>query len=197
MLMFTFNHFQFIPNCQSNGIWIISSFYCCIRLVSHLLYLYRFYHSNATRTWSVCNVMYHIVFRYFKHRFMYTNNISLIQILFKVKMCFFFLSVYIDYVTFVRLRQFFAKLINILFRFYFAEKGRFCSLYRYKTCYQGAKGNYFYFNQLLRDHKSWSLKRTGSIVSCLFLDGHVIELYLPIARTSNGYQQIFHVGKII
>ena len=42
----------------------ISSFYCCIRLVSHLHYLYRFYHSRAPRTWSVCNEMYHNVFRY-------------------------------------------------------------------------------------------------------------------------------------
>ena len=33
----------------------ISSFYCFIRPVSHLRYLYRFYHSRATRTWSVCN----------------------------------------------------------------------------------------------------------------------------------------------
>ena len=33
-------------------------------LLSHLRYLYRFYHSRATRTWSVCNEMYHNVFRY-------------------------------------------------------------------------------------------------------------------------------------
>ena len=33
-------------------------------MLSHLRYLYRFYHSRATRTWSVCNEMYHNVFRY-------------------------------------------------------------------------------------------------------------------------------------
>ena len=33
-------------------------------MLSHLRYLYRFYHSGATRTWSVCNEMYHNVFRY-------------------------------------------------------------------------------------------------------------------------------------
>ena len=40
------------------------SFYCCIRRVSHLHYLYRFYHERTTHTWSVCNEMYHNVFRY-------------------------------------------------------------------------------------------------------------------------------------
>ena len=33
-------------------------------MLSHLRYLYRFYHSRATRTWSVCDEMYHNVFRY-------------------------------------------------------------------------------------------------------------------------------------
>ena len=33
-------------------------------MLSHLRYLYRFYHSRATRTWYVCNEMYHNVFRY-------------------------------------------------------------------------------------------------------------------------------------
>ena len=33
-------------------------------LLSHLRYLYRFYHSRATRAWSFCNEMYHNVFRY-------------------------------------------------------------------------------------------------------------------------------------
>ena len=42
----------------------ISFFYCCIWLVSHLRYFYRFYHSRATRTLSVCNEMHHFVFRY-------------------------------------------------------------------------------------------------------------------------------------
>ena len=33
-------------------------------LLSHLRYLYRFYHSRAPRAWSFCNEMYHNVFRY-------------------------------------------------------------------------------------------------------------------------------------
>ena len=33
-------------------------------MLSQLRYLYRFYHSPATRKWSVCNEMYHNVFRY-------------------------------------------------------------------------------------------------------------------------------------
>ena len=33
-------------------------------LLSHLRYLYRFYHSRAARAWSFCNEMYHILFRY-------------------------------------------------------------------------------------------------------------------------------------
>ena len=86
-----FNLYQIVKNY---GIWKISSFYCFIRLVSPLRYLYRFYHSRATRTWSVYNGMYHNLFRYFKRRFIYTNNISLLQILFKVNMRFFCLSVY-------------------------------------------------------------------------------------------------------
>ena len=79
----------------------ISSFYCFIRLVSHLRYLYRFYLSRATRTKSVCNEMYHNVFRYeyltFQTQFhLHTQKkTSLIQILFKVNMRFFFLSIYI------------------------------------------------------------------------------------------------------
>ena len=56
-----FNSYQIVKNY---GIWKISSFYCCIRMLSHLRYLYRFYHSHATRTWSVCNEMYHNLFRY-------------------------------------------------------------------------------------------------------------------------------------
>ena len=32
-------------------------------LLSHLRYLYRFYHSRAARTWSFCNEMYHNVLR--------------------------------------------------------------------------------------------------------------------------------------
>ena len=60
--MFTFSNFQFIPNCQK--LWHFSPFYCCIRLASHMRYLYRFYHSRATRKWSVCNEMYHNVSRY-------------------------------------------------------------------------------------------------------------------------------------
>ena len=36
----------------------IVAYGCC------LTYLYRFYHSRATRTWSVYNKMYHNVFRY-------------------------------------------------------------------------------------------------------------------------------------
>ena len=60
--LFTFNYlYQIVKN---NGIWKIRSFYCCIRRVFHLRYLYHFYHSRATRTWSVCNEMYHNVFRY-------------------------------------------------------------------------------------------------------------------------------------
>ena len=55
------NLYQIVKNY---GIQNINSFYCCIRLVSHLCYLHRFYHSRATRTWSVCNEMYHNVFRY-------------------------------------------------------------------------------------------------------------------------------------
>ena len=42
----------------------LSSFYCCIRRSFHSRYFYRFYHSRATRTWFVCNEMYHDVFRY-------------------------------------------------------------------------------------------------------------------------------------
>ena len=42
----------------------ISSFYCCIQRSFHSRYIYRFYHSRATRTWSVCNEMNHDVFRY-------------------------------------------------------------------------------------------------------------------------------------
>ena len=49
---------------KKHGIWKFSSFYCCIRLVSHLRSLCRFYHSRAIRTWSVCNELYHNVFRY-------------------------------------------------------------------------------------------------------------------------------------
>ena len=56
-----FNLYQIVKNY---GIWKISSFYCCIRRSFHLRYLYRFYHSRATRTWSVCNEIYHNVFRY-------------------------------------------------------------------------------------------------------------------------------------
>ena len=33
-------------------------------LLSHLRYLYRFYHSHAARTWSFCSEMYDNVFRY-------------------------------------------------------------------------------------------------------------------------------------
>ena len=33
-------------------------------LLSHLRYLYRFYHSRAARAWSFCNEMYHNVFWY-------------------------------------------------------------------------------------------------------------------------------------
>ena len=33
-------------------------------LLSHLRYLYRFYHSCAARAWSFCNEMYHNVLRY-------------------------------------------------------------------------------------------------------------------------------------
>ena len=33
-------------------------------LLSHLRYLYCFYHSRAARAWSFCNEMYHSVFRY-------------------------------------------------------------------------------------------------------------------------------------
>ena len=56
-----FNLYQIVKNY---GIWKISSFYCCIRRSFHLHYLYRFYHSRATRTWSVCNEMYHNMFKY-------------------------------------------------------------------------------------------------------------------------------------
>ena len=38
--------------------------YCCVRLVSHLRYPCRVNHSRTTRTWSVCNEIYHNVFRY-------------------------------------------------------------------------------------------------------------------------------------
>ena len=62
--MFTFSKFQFIPNYLKLGYWKISSFYCWIRLVSHSCYLYRFYHQRPTHTWSVCNEIYHNVFRY-------------------------------------------------------------------------------------------------------------------------------------
>ena len=81
------------------GIWKISSFYYCIRLVSHLRNLYGFYHSRPTRTWSICNEMYHNVFRYAYLTFQtdsFTQTIYLwYKILFKVNMRFFFLSVYI------------------------------------------------------------------------------------------------------
>ena len=56
--------FNWYQNCQKYGIWKISSFYCCVQLVSQLRYLYRFYHLHATRLWSDCNEMYHNVFRY-------------------------------------------------------------------------------------------------------------------------------------
>ena len=56
-----FNIYHIVKN---DSIWKISSFYCYIRLVSHLRYLYSFYHSRATRAWSVCNEMYQNVFRY-------------------------------------------------------------------------------------------------------------------------------------
>ena len=64
MMMFTFSNFQFIPNCPNKGIWKTSSFFCCIRRVPHLHYLYRFYHKHTIHTWSVCNEMYHNVLRY-------------------------------------------------------------------------------------------------------------------------------------
>ena len=79
-----FNLYHIVKNY---GIWKISYFYCCIRLVSHLRYLYHFYHSRATRRWSVCNEIYHNVFRYVyvtfqtqihlhKHYIFDTNNIK-------------------------------------------------------------------------------------------------------------------------
>ena len=62
--MFTLSNFHLIPIVKNYGIRQISSFYCCLRLVSHLRNLCRFYLSRATRTLSVCNEMYHNVFIY-------------------------------------------------------------------------------------------------------------------------------------
>ena len=68
-------------------------------MLSHLRYLYRFYHSRATRTRSVCNEMFHNVFRYEyltcqTQIHLHKQYIYMIQILLKVNMRFFFLSVY-------------------------------------------------------------------------------------------------------
>ena len=41
-------------------------------LLSHLRYLYRFYHSRAARAWSFCNEMYHNVLKLYC-RYLYTR----------------------------------------------------------------------------------------------------------------------------
>ena len=65
--MFTFSNFQFSIYTKLSKTRAFENFvffYCCIRLLSHLHYLYRFHHSRATHTWSVCNEMYPNVYRY-------------------------------------------------------------------------------------------------------------------------------------
>ena len=93
--MFTFSNFQVVPNCQKLG-HLKKSVHSIVAYGLHLTCLTSIAFTIYAR--HNCNKMYHNMFRYeyltFKHRLIYTNNTSSIQITFKVNMRFFFLSVY-------------------------------------------------------------------------------------------------------
>ena len=102
--MLTFSNFQCMPNCQKlwhlkNGLFAMK----CIIMCSDM------------NIW------------HFKHRFIYTNNISLIQIWFKVNMRFFFLSVYIPAMFIASL-----YLIRIRRAYFHAESSL---IHGYSYCY--------------------------------------------------------------
>ena len=67
----------------------------CVTFVTSIAFNNHARHADGLFAMKCITMSSDMKIEHFKHRFMYTNNISLIQILFKVNMRFFFLSVYI------------------------------------------------------------------------------------------------------
>ena len=97
--MFKFSNFQFIPNCHK--LWHLKKkfflllhtacYLTCVTSIALTIHVRHTHSLFAMKCITMCSDMNNL---HFKHRFIYTNNISLIQILFKVNMRYFFLSVY-------------------------------------------------------------------------------------------------------
>ena len=110
MLMFTFSKFQFIRNCPKwhlkNQFFLLLHTACIsLALPLSLLPFTRDTHIVCLQ-WNISQCVQIWIFKHFKHIIICTNNISLIQILLKVKMRFFFLSVYVCLFFLLRRSQF-------------------------------------------------------------------------------------------
>ena len=89
--MFTFSNFQSIPNCQNlwhlkNQFFLLLHTACYLTGVTSIAFTIHVRHAHGLFAMKCITMCSDMNIQHFKHRFIYTNNISLIQILFKVNM---------------------------------------------------------------------------------------------------------------